>query len=203
MNNYLKTTSAKKSQERKKTNYFVPVFLFALSLFSININAQEKEEVSQIKGNNELKINGLYLVAGGAEITYERILSDETALGLSIAFDIDNDNFYNFGAFPYYRFYFGKKRAGGFFVEGNGAVLVDQFEKEVTITTNGNNGSININDIGDLKTRFGLGIAVGGKFLSRNGWIGELSLGFGRVFGVENDASKVYTRAGITIGKRF
>ncbi|CAL2093097.1 hypothetical protein [Tenacibaculum sp. 190524A05c] len=202
MYNHLKTKFKKQNFKKRKNNILKKLlFLSLVSIYSM-ANAQE-EKLSEIKGNNELKINGLYLVAGAAEITYERILSNETALGLSVAFDIDNDNFYNFAAFPYYRFYFGKKRAGGFFVEGNGAVLVDEFGKDITLTTNGNNGVITITDAGEVETKFGLGIGIGGKFLSKNGWIGELSLGVGRVLGIENDASKVYSRGGITIGKRF
>lgn len=203
MKNNLKIKLKKQDAKRQSRAFIRKIAIMMIAFISCSMYGQDEKEVSQINGNNELKINGLYFVAGAGEISYERILSTETAIGLSVAFDIETDNFYNFAAFPYYRFYFGKKRAGGFFIEGNGAVLIDEFEKETTLTINGNNGTLSINDIGDLNTRFGLGIGIGGKFLSKNGWIGELSMGFGRVFGVENDAYKVYSRFGITIGKRF
>ncbi|MFY7671352.1 DUF3575 domain-containing protein [Tenacibaculum sp. MEBiC06402] len=203
MKNNLKL-KLKEQQTNKRANRFIhKITIMIIAFITSTTYAQDNEKVSEISGNNELKINGIYLVAGAAEITYERILSNETAFGVSVAFDVESDNFYNFGAFPYYRFYFGKKRAGGFFVEGNGAILVDEFGKEASLTINGNNGSLSISDSGDVTTKFGLGIGIGGKFLSRKGWIGELSMGFGRTFGVEDDAFKTYGRFGITIGKRF
>lgn len=203
MKNNLKIKLREQQIKRQLRGFTHKVAVFVIAFMACKTHAQEDEKVSQINGDNEFKVNGLYFVIGAAEFTYERILSEETALGLSVAFDIDNDNFYNFAAFPYYRFYFGKKRAGGFFIEGNGAVIVDEFGKEATLTVNGNNGSLSINDSGDVTTKFGLGIGVGGKFLSKNGWIGELSMGFGRTFGVEDDYYKTYGRFGITIGKRF
>ena len=205
MKNNLKIKLKKQDAKRQSRAFIRKIAIMMIAFISCSMYGQDEKEVSQINGNNELKINGLYFVAGAGEITYERILSTETAVGLSVAFDIESDNYYNFAAFPYYRFYFGNKRAGGFFIEGNGAFLIDEFGKETTLTINGNGngGAISFFDTGDLKARFGLGIAFGGKFLSNNGWIGELSMGFGRVFGVENDAYKVYSRFGITIGKRF
>ena len=48
---------------------------------------------------------------------------------------------------------------------------------------------------------FGLGAAAGAKFLTKNGFVGEIYVGAGRLFGSSD--IEVYPRAGITIGKRF
>lgn len=46
-----------------------------------------------------------------------------------------------------------------------------------------------------------MGIAAGGKFLTKNGFVGEIYGGVGRLFG--NSNVEAYPRGGITIGKRF
>ena len=45
--------------------------------------------------------------------------------------------------------------------------------------------------------------AAGGKFLTRNGFLGEAYLGVGRSFGRNSNNNEAYPRVGITIGKRF
>ena len=136
-------------------------------------------------GNNEIKVNGAYLLAGLAEITYEGILGEDSAIGVSVGFALDNSIDYRFSAIPYYRLYFGKKRAAGFFVEGNGAFFSERdFES-------------------DTEFGAGLGLAVGGKFINSKGWIAELFLGLGRNLVNNDDISEAYPRAGILVGKRF
>ncbi len=137
-------------------------------------------------GKNELKINAVYLLAGYPEISYERILGEETAVGLSVGFGLDDSFGLNFGMFPYYRLFFGKKQAAGFFVEGNGALYSEPW----------NGGE-------SAKTGAGLGLALGGKFLTKGGWVAELYLGAGRNFLNTDDLSVAYPRFGIQIGKRF
>lgn len=203
MNNYLKTKLKKQQFKRLKRDLIHKMLLLSILFISISIHSQEEKSKNQIKGDHEIKINGLYLIAGVLDLTYERILNDESAVGISAAVGLDSE-YYKFSAMPYYRFYFGEKRAGGFFIEGNGAILVDEFDREIVLFSNDDDTiGIGIDSKSGTKTRFGLGMGVGGKFLSKNGWIGELSLGFGRVFGVENELFKVYGRFGITIGKRF
>ncbi|WP_408038724.1 DUF3575 domain-containing protein [Tenacibaculum amylolyticum] len=203
MNNYLKTKLKKQNFKRHKGVLVHNILLLLFVFVSISTQSQEEKPKNQIKGDHEIKINGLYLIAGVLDLTYERVLNDESAIGISAAVGLDSE-YYKFSAMPYYRFYFGEKRAAGFFIEGNGAILVDEFDREIVLFSNDDNTiGIGVDSNSGIKTRFGLGMGVGGKFLSKNGWIGELSLGFGRVFGVENDLFKVYGRFGITIGKRF
>ncbi|MEM7187716.1 MAG: DUF3575 domain-containing protein [Bacteroidota bacterium] len=163
-------------------NYLILVFLFSFSI----MNAQE-EEKSTISGNNELKLNMAYAIAGFPEITYERVLDEGGAVGLSLAISVDEDIDYNVIAVPFYRLYFGKKRAAGFFIEGNVALFSEDK----------NDGS------GDSALGFGPGLAVGGKFLTRSGWVAEIMAGAGRNFLNENQISDVFPRVGVSIGKRF
>ena len=60
---------------------------------------------------------------GTFEATYERILNEKSSLGISTLYVFNNENSnedINFMLSPYYRRYFGKKTASGFFVEGFG-----------------------------------------------------------------------------------
>ena len=158
------------------------LFLLCITL----LNAQEDPK-STIQGNNEVKINMAYAIAGFPEITYERILDDGGSVGLSLAFAVDGDIDYNAIAVPFYRLYFGEKRAAGFFIEANVALFSE--EK--------NDGS------SDTAMGFGPGLAVGGKFLTRTGWVAEILAGAGRNFLNENEISDVFPRFGVSIGKRF
>lgn len=161
---------------------------------SIDTNATK----SGRNGNNEIKLNLAYTIAGIPEINYERILKDDMSVGLALMIGLEGDTDFKFGIIPNYRIYFGNKKANGFFIEGNAAVFsVENYS--YTIYNGTNNTSIYYE--GKTQTNFGLGAAAGAKFLTKNGFVGEIYLGAGRLFG-ETDID-AYPRAGITIGKRF
>ncbi|MGH1385698.1 hypothetical protein [Kordia sp.] len=160
------------------------ILIFAL-LLSISMNSQENK--TGISGKNELKVNGLNTILGFPEISYERILNDESGLGFSIGFSADDSIDYKFGVTPYYRFYFGKKRAAGMFLESSVSLFSAESDKNQ-----------NENLFGG-----GFGIGIGGKFLTNNGWIGELIVGAGRNFINDDGLDSAYPRIGISFGKRF
>tara|TARA_R110002049_G_scaffold289046_1_gene471751 strand:+ start:80 stop:568 length:489 start_codon:yes stop_codon:yes gene_type:complete len=143
---------------------------------------------------NEVKLNGLFLIAGALELTYERTLNEESGIGVSVFIPIDNEISDDLKYFisPYYRFYFGKKYAAGFFVEGFGML---------------NSTNRNINFLGgedDFRTDFALGIGLGGKWITKSGFIAELSLGFGRNLFNNNDTDyEIIGKGAISIGYRF
>ncbi len=176
------------------------IVITLLSLFCYISYSQEvtnkATKTNQIIGNNEIKLNGFYLALGIGEVNYERILNDESAVGLAINFNLDNNDIYNFAAIPYYRFYFGEKRAAGFFIEANTAIISDEvFSCNNCLISDGRF---------ENKIHFGVGIAAGGKFLSKKGWVGEVFLGIGRIFRGNNIyVNSGYPRVGISIGKRF
>ena len=96
------------------------VFIAALILglgWSTTTMAQKNS--SNQEGNNEFKINMGYVLLEFPELTYERIINEESATGVSVNFALDRNINFNYGVIPYYRFYFGEKRAAGFFIEGN------------------------------------------------------------------------------------
>ena len=162
-------------------------------------------QVGGVNGNNELKLNLVYTIAGVPELIYERIIKDDMSVGLAVLVGLENNSEYSFGMMPNYRVYFGAKKANGFFIEANAAVISnrsDYYNYDHLPYTSYPPG---YNPYGVLETKvntnFGLGAAAGAKFLTRNGFVGEVFLGVGRLFG--NSADDAYPRAGITIGKRF
>lgn len=161
----------------------------------INESASQEEKT----GKNEIKINLFYTVFSTAEVTYERLFTDNSAVGLAAAYCFPNDGpgslDYNWSVNPYYRLYFGKKQASGFFIEANSAIYQSHY-----VAYRVERG---LWDYYDSKVEedlaFGLGVATGAKFISLKGLVGEVYAGLGRGFNIK----ELYPRFGILIGKRF
>jgi hypothetical protein len=139
---------------------------------------------------NELKINVLGAVTGLPDLSYERLLNKSTSVGISLAKGIDGNHKTVFQqlAIPYYRLYFGRNEANGFFTEGNAAIAYGQERKPRHEPVN-------------KETKFGLGLSVGYKVVTQRNFLVELNLGAGKYFN-GNDVID-YPRIGISIGKRF
>ncbi len=162
--------------------------LFTILLLISTLSWGQTDSQS-VTGNNELKLNALTTIGGYFEASYERILNEESSVGLSVGTSIDKSFDVDFAVFPYYRFFFGEKRASGFFIEANTLILSHGKEEYFSEDRN--------------KLDFGAGIAVGGKFIStKSGFVGELFVGAGRTL-TGDFFIDVYPRIGISIGKRF
>lgn len=162
-------------------------------------------KVGGANGNNELKLNLVYTIAGFPELNYERILKDDMSVGVAVLVGLEGNSDYSFGIIPNYRIYFGSKKANGFFIEANAAIIsnrAEYYNYDYLAYTTYLPGYVSYtNPINKVYTNFGLGAAAGAKFLTKNGFVGEVFLGVGRLFG--NSVDDAYPRAGITIGKRF
>lgn len=173
--------------------------LTTLILFSIfSIQAQDNNDNTQ-QNFNEVKLNGLYLVLGAIDVTYERTLSEESGIGMSLflPFGEDLNADVNYYISPYYRFYFGEKYAAGFFLEGFGMLnSIDRVQFEFDALGN----IINTND---SITDFALGIGFGGKWVTNKGFIGELNLGVGRNLFNNDTVDDFVGKLAITLGYRF
>lgn len=171
--------------------------VIALTLFSIfSIQAQDNEETPQ-QNFNEVKLNGLYLVLGAFEGTFERILNEESGAGISLFLPIDKDvnDEINYYISPYYRMYFGKKFAAGFFIEGFG--LLSSVKEDTFSYIEGD-----VFAGRDSVTDFALGIGIGGKWITKRGFLAELNFGVGRNL-FNNSNEDFIGKAGITLGYRF
>lgn len=189
----------------RKLTIFIAVLLLSINAFSQKQNTSTDVNVTQTKllngmDNNELRINLFMSVIGLPELSYERYIADNMGVGLSVAVSLDKmENMSTRSIIlPYYRLYFGSKKASGFFIEGNMAVVGQKefaynhyYDGEVYLREEYTRSS----------TNFGFGAAAGVKLLARNGFVGEVYLGLGRLFG--ESIAGAYPRVGISLGKRF
>ena len=178
------------------------VLLFA-STFAIAQEVEEEQEINATQENfNEIKLNAVYLIAGAFDILYERTINEESAFGISLMASFDDDgigNQYKYMVTPYYRFYFGKKYAAGFFAEGFGSL---NSSREVYLFGNSNS---------EFKTDFAVGFGIGGKWITKRGIIFEIPYGYGRNLftnsdndsNINNLGAEFIVRSGINIGYRF
>ncbi|QTD37413.1 DUF3575 domain-containing protein [Polaribacter batillariae] len=172
------------------------ILLFAVLILSIQSYAQETKNKNL--GKNEFKVNLAFLIAGYPEITYERLLSNETSFGITMGFSIDNstnsenNTNYNFSLLPYYRIYFGNKPNAGFFIDGNLA-LYSQKQRHGDFFSEDKKGG----------TGFGFGFGIGKKYKTKKGWVGEFSFGLTRTLINKDKINLLYPRFGITVGKIF
>jgi len=174
------------------------LFIFSILIVTSSVFSQRTSTSDSHK--NEIKLNTLFLAGGYAELSYERALGRKSAIGASVGTFIGSagPNYatdiltYDFSALPYYRYYFGKQRTSGFFLESN----VNVFLRESSL-----------NDSSDWG--LGIGLGLGAKFNIKKTWIIDVVAGGGSNSSQEpcGDSSlcfpDVYPRLGISIGKRF
>jgi len=182
---------------------------FSLCLLSMNIFCQENNKSYIITSplikehdDNELRINLATSIIGFPELNYERFIVDNMGVGLAASVSLEKmENMsMRWYALPFYRLYFGKKKASGFFIEGNMA-LMGQKENYTDWHYDINSNYVQESTYPISRTNFGFGGAIGVKLLARNGFTGEVYLGGGRLFG--NSIDTAYPRIGVCIGKRF
>ncbi|WP_394748361.1 DUF3575 domain-containing protein [Spongiimicrobium salis] len=175
--------------------------LFILSIAFLH-TAKGQDQASVVQARNEIKTNAFNLIAFSfLDLQYEYLLNEEASLGISVLFNVGEDEdffdeFRQFSFTPYYRQYFSNKYAKGFFVEGFGML---------------NSGDSDIFFFDDVAnppqdtsyTDFALGISVGGKFVTKRGFIAEIYTGIGRNLLDSDFAPEIVTRGGISLGYRF
>lgn len=173
-----------------------------LSLYSFSQQSTGSTDPSTDK--SELKINGLFLVLGAIELDYQYLINEESGIGVDLLFAFDDETLsVNYYVAPYYRQYFGKKYASGFFVEAFGMLnSVDGYTYRSTYDaatdTYYSNGGYEENIV-DLA----LGIGTGVKLLTKRGFIVEIDLGIGRNLFKNDRDFTVIGKGGINLGYRF
>lgn len=190
----------------------------ALLMFVFILNAQDayttKEKTDLTKtssvqndAKNEIRLNLLESVIGLPEINYERFIGDNFGLGAFAAFSLDKPEDSNLRSMflIYGRLYLGNtKPCSGFYIEGNTGLVLQKTINDYNgyYSSYGNGGYyVSYYSESEIQAGLGLGVATGYKFLTKNNWVGEFSLGLGRIYG--GKISGMYPRVGITIGKRF
>ena len=180
----------------QKSLLIATILLF--TSFSTSVFGQFNKRMADNNFNkpvkNEFRFNMLSSMLGLLEVNYERFLSDNSGLGISASISLENreDQEIRSLFLPYFRVYFSDGFATGAFIEANMAVAREYYPE---FGSSWNSRAYN------YQTSFGLGTTVGYKMVRRNGIVGEVSLGVGRLFG--NSYAEFYPRIGISIGKRW
>lgn len=186
---------------------FVISLLLVLAIVSVS-SAQDPAPSSLADpgtGQNELKVNVFNLIAFKfADITYESLINEETSFGVGLLFRIgeyDEDIGYDrsFSLTPFYRKYFSKGYASGFFVEG--FAMLNSGNEDIYTEFDEQTGNLIRTD--EKYTDFALGVSIGGKFISKRGFLAEVYGGIGRNFLNSESSPEVVPRGGISLGFRF
>lgn len=180
-----------------KKNFLLFIILFAFC--SIKAQAQSETDANSYQKNNEIKLNLISPLMDAFEVSYERFLNKNSSLGVS-AFKVyehsTNDDM-NYYISPYYRYYFGKKYASGFFAEGFGMFTSIDGKKiysadRLTFTEN--------KDVYDLA----LGAGLGWKLVTKKGFVFEANAAYGRlVFNADKTDHDQVIKLGLSVGYRF
>jgi hypothetical protein len=178
------------------------LLLLCLCCLSFGYSQEIKQENDLLR-KNELKLNAAFLIAGAFDVSYERIIDEESAIGASLFIAIESEIENKFMLTPYYRYYFGEKPATGFFAEGFGSI--NSYESD---EWNYDYDSINNYYYSSSRyvkrTDFALGFGVGSKWITKKGFIFEINAGIGRnLFNSQDTDYDIIGKGGISFGYRF
>lgn len=179
--------------------------LLLSAAFIVGIFQLQAQETTGETRQNEISISPIELISIPLlNVSYERLLSESSGVGINGIFYLGNDNDDDYSMTqisPYYRMYFGRKYASGFFVEGF---------VPVTITTDTYYQPYYGPGYGysepkeETNTTVGIGIGFGGKWVARKNIIFEASVGIARRFGMDEKYDSAITGKGMLgIGYRF
>lgn len=164
-----------------------------------SVRAQNETDANPYQKNNEIRLNVIAPLSGAVEVNFERHLNKNSSLGIAAFFVYDHtkDEDTNYYISPYYRYYFGKKYASGFFVEGFGAFTSIDGKKiysadNLTFTEN--------KDVYDVA----LGAGLGYKLVTKKGFVFEANAGYGKLlFNADKTDHGVMAKYGLSVGYRF
>lgn len=187
-----------------KRRFSIIIILF--TFFTVKSQTQNDTIRNSYEKKNEIKLNAYFTALGAFEATYERNLNEKSSVGITGLYVFTkkndgnsiNDEDTNFLISPFYRRYFGKKYASGFFVEGFGT-FGSTDGKQLTDM----DGNITLNEGPDVLD-FSLGLGFGSKWVTKSGITFEVMVGLGlHLFNShKTDHNSVHRRA-LSIGYRF
>lgn len=179
-----------------KKNYLLLIILFAFS----SAKAQNEIESNPYQKNNDITINAIAAFNESLNISYERHLNAKSSIGIYYyqVLTTDTSNDMNYSVSPYYRRYFGKKYASGWFAEGFG-MLTSIDGKKVYTSENPSTYTEN-SDVID----FALGVNGGWKWVSKSGFLLEANIGYGALlFNANKTDHNMVMKFGLSAGYRF
>ncbi len=180
-------------------------FTIVLLLF-ISIGSFAQESIKKEK-SHELKLNAFSIILfKSIDASYEYLINNESSVGISFLINLNDENNdgpdYNetLAITPYYRHFFLSKYAWGFFVEGFGMFNTQEIDNYYYIDANGD-----YYESDEKTTNFALGLSLGAKFVSEQGFVFEFFGGIGRNLFTSNSdySSEIVPRLGTSFGYRF
>lgn len=172
------------------------MILFAF--YSVNAQTTKtNEDPSERK--NEIKLNLIAPLSGAVEAGFERYLNKNSSLGISVFMVYDNtkEDDLNYFISPYYRYYFGKKYASGFFAEGFGMFTSIDGKKIYAADNIAFTEGKNVYDLA-------LGAGLGWKLVTKKGFVFEANAAYGRlVFNADKTDHDQVIKLGLSMGYRF
>lgn len=176
--------------------------------FTLCFHAQD---VANTNPKHEVKTDMLNLIVFKApQFSYEYLLNDESSVGLSVMFNlekpedgsfIDGPYYYEKFTFtPYYRRFFSKNYARGFFFE-----VFSMYNVQGDFDGTWDNGFQNITYSDETSSNLAFGVSLGGKLVSKGGFVVEFYGGVGRniIIGNKDIGLEFLPRLGISLGYRF
>ncbi|SFR55155.1 Protein of unknown function [Robiginitalea myxolifaciens] len=173
------------------------------TLFALNtgVAQNQKDTLGEPhEKKNEVKLNVYFTALGLFEATYERNLNRKSSVGITglYVFNQNRDEDTNFLISPFYRRYFGKKYASGFFLEGFGT-FGSTDGKQLTDM----DGNLTLNEGPDVLD-FSLGFGFGSKWVTKSGITFEVMVGLGlHLFNSHKTDHNSVNRRALSIGYRF
>lgn len=139
-------------------------------------------------------------LGGGINASFERYFNNKSSLGITFfyIYDSTKESDMNYSISPYYRRYFGKKYASGFFVEGFGMVMsIDGkkvYDTPEKLTFTENPSVINLS----------IGAGFGWKGVTKSGFTYGANLGWGKMlFNADKTDHTQVAKYCLNIGYRF
>ncbi|NHF61584.1 DUF3575 domain-containing protein [Flavobacteriaceae bacterium TP-CH-4] len=176
------------------------IIVISFTFFTVKAQNQ-KDTLSQLnERKNEVKLNAYFTALGAFEATYERNLNKRSSVGITglYVFNKKRDEDTNFLISPFYRRYFGKKYASGFFLEGFGT-FGSTDGKQLTDM----DGNLTLDEGPDVLD-FSLGFGFGGKWATKSGITFEVMVGLGlHLFNSDKTDHNSVNRRALSIGYRF
>lgn len=177
------------------------VALFSTAIFSFAQYRDYGDHYGETNKTTELKVNALTILTYGAELGFEKSVTDGIGLGTTVMIPYHNtgelewlNTNLNYYVSPYARYYMNSNNSGVFF-EGFGLYANRKDPNYTSSSYTQPNYST-----------FGLGIGGGTKWVNYSGFTLEASAGVGRNFILPEDASLLRNfifKAGVSAGFRF
>lgn len=129
-------------------------------------------------------------------VSYERLINQDSGIGVNGIFFLEDEDSKFTQISPYYRAYFGKKYASGFFAEAFVPITMRR-----DIKYHYDNKTATEKEIKD--TTLGLGVGFGGKWVAKKNIVFEASIGIARKFGADDYFEDLTGKGMLGIGYRF